>query len=192
MLMLVAGVILVFVPHSISIVAPHWRDRMVLHVGEARWKSVYSVLVAAGFALVVLGFIGAQRAPVVLYLPPAWTRYVAFVLMLPVFPLLFATYLPGRILTKARHPMLTAVLFWSVAHLFVDGTLPGVLLFACFLVWALIDRLSLGRRVPAPIRRAPPRRYNDLLAVALGLALYALFIWRLHGWIMGVPLLAAH
>ena len=189
MLMLVAGVILVLVPHSISIVAPHWRDRMVLLVGEAHWKGVYSVLVGAGFALVVLGFIGAQRAPVVLYLSPAWMRYLAFVLMLPVFPLLFATYLPGRILARIRHPMLTAVLLWSAAHLFVNGTLPGVLLFACFLLWATIDRLSLGRRVPAPIRRAPPRRYNDLLAVVLGLALYVSFIWRLHAWIIGVPLL---
>jgi uncharacterized membrane protein len=190
MLMLVAGVILVFVPHSISIIAPHWRDRMVLLVGEPRWKSVYSVLVAAGFALVVLGFIEAYRVPVVLYLPAAWMRYVTFVLMLPVFPLLFATYLPGRILAKAKHPMLAAVMFWSAAHLFANGTLPGVLLFACFLVWALIDRLSLSRRVPAPIRRARPRRYNDVLAVVLGLALYALFVWRLHGWIIGVPLLA--
>ncbi|MGH8142641.1 MAG: NnrU family protein [Steroidobacteraceae bacterium] len=190
MLMLVAGVILVFVPHSVSIVAPHWRDRMVLLVGEARWKSVYSVLVAAGFALVILGFIAAYRAPIVLYLPPAWMRYVTFVLMLPVFPLLFATYLPGRILARAKHPMLAAVMLWSTAHLFANGTLPGVLLCACFLAWALIDRLSLGRRVPAPIRRAPPRRYNDALAVILGLALYALFIWRLHGWIIGVPLLA--
>ena len=189
MLMLVAGVILVFVPHSISIVAPHWRDRMVLHVGEARWKGWYSVLVTAGFALVVLGYIGAERAPVMLYLSPVWLRYVTFVLMLPVFPLLFATYLPGRILAKVKHPMITAVMLWSAAHLFVNGSLPGVLLFACFFVWAVIDRLSLGRRVQPPIHRVPPTRYNDVLAVTLGLALYALFIWRLHGWIFGLPLL---
>lgn len=189
MLMLIAGVVLFFVPHSVSIVAPHWRNRMVLFLGEAQWKSTYSVIIAAGVALQVLGFIGASQTPVVLYVPPPGLRYASFVLMLPVFPLLFATYLPGRILASVKHPMLTAVQLWAAAHLFSNGTLPAVVLFSAFLVWAVIDRLSLQRRVQPPIRRAPVRRFNDITAVILGLALYALFLWRLHAWIFGVPLL---
>jgi uncharacterized membrane protein len=189
MLMLVAGVLLFFVPHSVAIVAPHWRDRMVLHLGEARWKGWYAVLISAGLALQVLGFIGASRIPVVLYLAPVPLRYAAFILMLPVFPLLFATYLPGRILAGIRHPLLSAVLLWAAAHLAVSGTLPDVVLFGSFLSWALVDRLSLQRRSAPRIRRAPVRPYNDLLAIVLGLALYALFIYRLHGWLFGVPLL---
>jgi uncharacterized membrane protein len=189
MLMLVAGVVLFFVPHSVSIVAPHWRNRMVLMFGEAQWKSIYSVIIAAGVALQVLGFIGASRTPVVLYAAPPGLRYASFVLMLPVFPLLLATYLPGRILASVKHPMLSAVQLWAVAHLLCDGTLPAVVLFSAFLLWALIDRLSLQRRVPSPIRRAPATRFNDLTAVVLGLALYALFLWRLHAWIFGIPLL---
>jgi uncharacterized membrane protein len=177
---------LFFVPHSVPMVAPHWRDRMVLYIGEAGWKGWYALLISAGLALQVLGFIGASRAPIVLYVAPAPLRYAAFVLMLPVFPLLLATYLPGRILNAVRHPMLTAVLFWSAAHLWVSGTLPDVVLFGSFFVWALIDRLSLQRRSPPRIRRAPPRAYNDLLAVLLGLVLYGAFIYRLHAWLFGV------
>jgi len=189
MLMLIAGMILIFVPHSMSIVAPHWRDRMVLHVGEARWKGVYSLIVAGGFALLILGFSGAERAPVLLYVAPPWMRHVTFLLMLPVFPLLFAAYLPGRIAARVKHPMLTAVMFWAVAHLLFNGTVPEVLLFGSFLLWAIIDRLSLKGRVQAPIHRVPPTRYNDVLAVALGLAVYGLFVWRLHAWFIGEPLL---
>jgi len=33
-----------------------------------------------------------------------WTRYVAVVLMVPVFILLFAAYLPGEIKAKVKHP----------------------------------------------------------------------------------------
>lgn len=186
MLMLVAGVLLFFVPHSVAIVAPHWRDRMVLYLGEASWKGWYSLLISAGLALQVLGFIGASRAPIILYVAPPSLRYAAFVLMLPVFPLLLATYLPGRILNVTRHPMLTAVLLWSVAHLAVTGRLPDVVLFGSFFLWALIDRLSLQRRSPPRIRRAPARPYNDLLAVLLGLALYAAFVYRLHVWLFNV------
>ncbi|HTT03769.1 MAG TPA: NnrU family protein [Steroidobacteraceae bacterium] len=188
MLMLVAGVVLFFVPHSVSIVAPHWRDRMVLYLGEASWKGWYALLISAGLALQVLGFSGASRTPIVLYVTPALLRYAAFMLMLPVFPLLLATYLPGRILVRVGHPMLSAVLLWSAAHLLVAGTLPDVVLFGSFFVWALVDRMSLQRRVPPRIRRAPTRRYNDVLAVLLGVTLYALFVWRLHDWLFGVPL----
>jgi len=190
MLLLVAGVVLFFAPHSVPIVAPYWRERMLLYAGEARWKSLYFLLSATGLALMVLGFSAAQTTPVIVYVPAAWLRYATFVLMLPVFPLLLATYLPGRILATIKHPMLTAVQLWAAAHLASGGTLPQVVLFSAFLLWALIDRLSLQRREASAIRRAPPTRYNDVLAVACGLALYVLFLWRLHAWIFGVPLLS--
>ncbi len=83
--------------------------------------------------------------------------------------------------------MLTAVKLWATARLLVNGMLADVLLFGSFLLWAGIDRASLKRRIQAPIRRAPPRPYNDLLALGIELALYALFVWRLHALIIGVP-----
>jgi uncharacterized membrane protein len=64
-----------------------------------------------------------------LYTPPTWLRHVAFLLMLPVFPLLFAANLPGRIRTATKHPMLAAVKFWALAHLLANGRLADVRLF---------------------------------------------------------------
>jgi uncharacterized membrane protein len=110
--------------------------------------------------------------------------------MLPVFPLLFAAYLPGRIQSAAKHPMLAAVKLWATAHLLSNGTLADVLLFGSFLIWAVAVRISLKHRVPTPLPGAPPSRYNDLIALLLGLGLYALIIWRLHALIIGVPLLS--
>jgi uncharacterized membrane protein len=109
--------------------------------------------------------------------------------MLPVFPLLFAAYLPGRIKTATKHPMLAAVKIWATAHLLVNGTLGDVLLFGSFLAWAVVVRISLKRRVVEPVPSAPPSRYNDLIAVLLGLLVYALFIYRLHALLIGVSLL---
>lgn len=189
MLMLIAGLILFFGPHSISIVAPRWRNRVLMHLRAGSWKGVYSLVSAVGLTLMVLGFARARGAPVVLYVAPAWLHYLSWLMMLPVFPLLLAAYLPGRIRTAARHPLLAAVKLWATAHLLVNGTLADVLLFGSFLAWAIVDRISLKRRVPALVPGAPPSRYNDLIALLLGLALYALFIWRLHALIIGVPLL---
>jgi uncharacterized membrane protein len=87
--------------------------------------------------------------------------------------------------------MLAAIKLWATAHLLANGTLADVLLFGSFLVWAVAVRISLKRRVPVPVRGAPASGYNDLIALLLGLALYVAFIWRLHGLIIGIPLLAA-
>jgi uncharacterized membrane protein len=87
--------------------------------------------------------------------------------------------------------MLAAVKLWATAHLLVNGTLADVLLFGSFLIWAVAVRISVKRRVPTAVPGAPPGRYNDLLAVLLGLALYAAFIWRLHAMLIGVPLLSS-
>src|SRR5580698_1534618 len=189
MLMLLAGLILLFAPHSVAVVAPSWRNRIVMHLRPRAWKGLYSLVSAAGLILMVLGFVCARRAPVVLYVSPAWLRDVTWVMMLPVFPLLIAAYLPGRIQRAAKHPMLAAIKLWATAHLLVNGTLADVLLFGSFLIWAIVVRISLKRRVAARVPGVPPSRFNDLIAIVLGLGLYALFIGYLHGLITGIPLL---
>ncbi|MBN1240391.1 MAG: NnrU family protein [Gammaproteobacteria bacterium] len=188
MIWLIAGMILFFGVHSIAIVAPAWRGRMLERLGEGKWKGIYSLLAAAGLVLLIYGYGQARQQPVVLYTPPFWTRHVAALLLLPVFPMLFAAYLPGRIRAALKHPMLAAVKLWALAHLIANGMLADVLLFGGFLVWAVADRISLKRRPPKPTPAAPPRRANDAVAVVLGLAVYGAFVLWLHGLLIGVPL----
>ncbi len=109
--------------------------------------------------------------------------------MAPVFPLFFAAYLPGRVRLALKHPMLIGTKLWATAHLLANGTLADVLLFGSVLLWAGLDRLSLSRRPPRPVRTAPPNRWNDLVAVVLGLAVYGLILRYLHTLLIGVPLL---
>jgi len=187
---LIAGLLLFFGLHSISIVAPGWRDDRARSWGEGTWKGLYSVLSGVGLALMIVGFAHARAHAAVLYVPPAALRYLTFVLMLPVFPLLLAAYLPGRIQSRARHPMLAAIKLWATAHLLAIGALPDVLLFGAFLVWAVFDRISVKRR-PRTVRHSPrPIRYGDLVAVVVGLGLYVLFVLKLHALIIGVAPLA--
>jgi uncharacterized membrane protein len=187
---LIAGLLLFFGLHSISMVAPGWRDDMVQRLGEGAWKGLYSLLSGIGLALMIVGFAHARAHAAVLYVPPAVLRYLTFLLMLPVFPLLLAAYLPGRIQSRTRHPMLAAVKLWATAHLLAIGTLPDVLLFGAFLVWAVFDRISVKRR-PRTVRHSPrPIRYGDLVAVVVGLGLYVLFVLKLHALIIGVAPLA--
>ena len=187
---LLLGLIIFFAVHSLSIVNEPWRDRQAARLGEGPWQAAYSLAALIGFGLIVWGYGLARHDPLVLYWPPVWLRHLALLLMVPVFPLLLAAYLPGRIQTAVKHPMLAAIKLWAVAHLLANGTLADVLLFGAFLAWAVADRFSLKRRTPQPVPGTPPSKANDLIAVAGGLALYVAFVLRLHIWLIGVSPIA--
>ncbi len=187
MSMLLLGLILFLAVHSISIVSESWRDRQVAKLGEGPWKGLYSLASLAGFGLIVWGYGLARYDPVLLYLPPVWLRHITLLLLVPVFPLLLAAYLPGRIQAAVQHPMLAATKLWAFAHLLANGMLADVLLFGAFLAWAVVDRISMKRRLPHPVLGAPPSKWNDLIAVTGGLALYVAFVLWLHTWLIGVP-----
>ena len=186
MTLLIIGLVLFLGIHSVSVAAPAWRDAQVAARGEPAWKGIYSVVSAVGLGLLIYGYGLARQSPVVLYTPPAALRHVALLLMLPVFPLLLAAYLPGRIKTAAKHPMLLAVKIWALAYLLANGNLADVLLFGGFLAWAVADRISMKRRIARPMPGGPARPANDLIAVAGGLALYAATVLVGHQWLIGV------
>lgn len=185
--MLIVGLVIFLGVHSVAMVSPALRARTIQRLGEPAWKGLYALFSLVGILLICYGFGLARLQPVVLYSPPTWMRHVALLLMLPVFPLFIAAYLPGRIKAAAKHPMLAAVKLWAFAHLLANGMLADVLLFGGFLAWAVMDRISMKRRsVPQVLRTAPPGPWNDVIAVVLGLAIYALLIEWAHVRMFGV------
>jgi len=184
----IIGLILFFAIHSVSIVNESWRDRMIERLGEGPWKGIYAFISLLGFVLLVWGYgLSRQDSPVIYY-PADWLRHLAMLLMLPVFPLLLATYFPGRIKSFVRHPMLVATILWAFTHLLVNSRLIDLLLFGAFLVWAFLDLLSMRWRTQRPLPGAPTAKLNDLVALILGLVIYGLFVVWLHARLIGVPL----
>jgi uncharacterized membrane protein len=183
---LVVGLVTFLGLHSVAIVAPGWRDSMAARLGTLRWKRLYSIASLVAFVVVVHGCSVARQEPVVLYQPAAWMRHLSLLVMLPAFPLLLSAYFPGRIKAAVKHPMLTATMTWALAHLLANGMLADVLLFGGFLAWAVLDRISVGRRAVGEVRGAPPGRYNDAIAVVVGLAIYGLFVVWAHLLLFGV------
>lgn len=189
MVELVLGLLLFLGTHSIAMLRPALRATAMDHLGKAVWQLGFALLSLLGLWLIVRGYgdVRASVDPAILYQPPVWLRHLALFLMLPVFPLLLAAYLPGRIQRATKHPMLAAVKIWAFAHLLANGSLADVFLFGGFLVWAVADRISLKRRgLGAGVAPgAPEGRWNDWVAAALGLALYALFVLWAHQVLFG-------
>ena len=190
MLLLIFGIILFFGVHSLSIVNEPWRDRMVNRLGEGAFKGIYSLISLLGLVLLVYGYGQARLDPVLLYTPPIWLRHVSLLLLIPVFPLLFATYLPGAIKRILKQPMLVAVKLWALAHLLANGMLADVLLFGSFLVWAIVDRISMKKRIQRTVTKVQASKLNDVIAVVLGLVMYVFFVLWLHSALIGVALIA--
>lgn len=185
MTLLLIGLVLFFAIHSVSIFAPSLRDRLAAK-SENGWKAFYSVISIVGIVLVVKGYAELREAPTLLYESPVWLRHVAALLLLPVFVLFFAPYFPGKIKNAVGHPQLVAVKLWALAHLLVNGTLADVLLFGSFLVWAVVDRISMKRRPQRPLPGAPESKANDVIIIVLGLALYGATVFWLHEAVLGV------
>lgn len=188
MTILVSGLFLFLGVHSISIVAPAWRNVMAERIGLRAWQAIYALVAISGIVLIARGYADVRNQTAFLYVLPRWVNAVTETLMLPVFPLLLAAYLPGGIQELARHPMLVAVKLWAVAHLIANGSVADVVLFGSVLVWAVAERISLKRRKPRPVPGAPPGRWNDVIAVVGGLVLYGIMLNGGHAWLIGMPL----
>ena len=185
---LILGLVLFLGAHSVRVFAEGWRTSMRARLGENAYQGLYAVASLVGLVLIVVGYGAARQQPVLLWLPPVWTRHLAALLTVPAFILLVAAYVPGnRIKAKVHHPMVLGVKVWALAHLLVNGNLADVLLFGGFLLWAVLcfratrQRDRLGSVVYPPGRSGP-----TLVAVAAGLALWAGFAFWAHGVLIGV------
>lgn len=185
---LILGLVLFLGIHSVRIFANDWRDAQVARMGELRWRGVYALFAIAGLALIIWGYGLARADPVVLWLPPAWTRHLAALLTVPAFILLVAAYLPGsHIKAKIGHPMVAGVKVWALAHLPANGNLADATLFGAFLVWAIADFLAARRRDRIAGRTYPVCCWTrDAAVVVIGLLAWALFALWGHVWLIGV------
>ncbi|OCP09149.1 MULTISPECIES: NnrU family protein [unclassified Ensifer] len=190
MAILVLGIIIFLGMHLIRVVAPGFRAGVIESRGKGAWMGIYAILSLIGLCLIIYGFGQASSETGMLYDPPVFLRHIALLLMLFAFIFLAAGFLPaGRIAVAVKHPQVLSIKIWALAHLLANGETSSVLLFGSFLVWAVILRVSLKRRERAGERVLPVFKsaMNDVLAIVIGLAVYVLFVWKLHEWLIGVP-----
>lgn len=138
MTILVLGLILWSVAHLFKRIAPDARARM----GE-KGKGPIALVLLGSIVLMVIGYRMADG-------PVWWGRSPALVginnlLMLFAFYLFAASGAKTWITTKIRHPQLTAVKTFAVAHLLVNGDLPSFILFGGLLAWAVVEVILINR-----------------------------------------------
>ncbi len=193
LLPLVLGLVVFIGMHIVTRMAG-MRERLVAHFGINMYRSLYSLVALMGLGLIAHGYKVYRAAGYIpVWEPPRGLSHLAILLVWPAMVLLAATYLPGAIKARAKHPMLLAVKIWATAHLLANGDLGSIVLFGSLLAWAVYARIALKRAagqelVPGAETIAGSRR-NDFIALGVGTAATALFIMGLHRYLIGVPVL---
>jgi uncharacterized membrane protein len=192
MALLIAGLILFLGAHSTRVFADDWRTRTLARIGEKPWKGLITVLSIAGFVLIVVGYGQARLDPVVLWVPPVWTRHLSLLINLLAFIAITAAYVPrNRIKAKIGHPMVAGVKAWAIAHLIANGNLADLILFGAFLAWAVVDFRTARRRDRANGTVYPAGTLGrNAITLAIGALIWAVFTMVLHVRLIGVAPLA--
>jgi uncharacterized membrane protein len=191
MTLLISGLALFLGAHSLRIVADGLRTSVIAKLGPGPWKGLFTLASLAGLALIVVGY-GQSRDGTPFFIGGAAARHAAYALVWLGFIGVTAAYWPrNHIKQIVGDPMVAGVGLWALGHLLVKTTPAALALFGAFLVWALIDYVSLRARAAA----APPAPnkasvLQTLLALVAGSALWAVFALFLHKWMIGVSPIA--
>ncbi|MQR00655.1 NnrU family protein [Glaciimonas soli] len=188
MALLILGLVIFLGIHSIRIFANDWRTAQIARMGPNKWKMLFSVTALIGIVVIIWGYGIARAQPVWLWTPPRWAPHLAGLLTALAFILFPASHVRnGRIKAVVGHPMVLGVGLWALAHLLANGTLSAVVLFGAFLLWSVIDfAVSLRREPAAGLASANGKLMGDIIPSVVGLVLWALFAFVLHGWLIGV------
>jgi uncharacterized membrane protein len=151
---------------------------------EGAVKGTVALLNVVGMVLIILGWRGAQTQW--LYELPAAVRLLALLLVGAGIYLAVVAGRPSRIKRRVRHPQLTGVLLWSLAHLLLNGDTRSVLLFGTLATWSLLEILFINQRDGAWRKPEAPPLGTDVATAVVAVVVLAALVWA-HPWLAGVP-----
>lgn len=143
-------------------------------------RGIAAVAILASVVLMVLGYRGAQT--VQLWYPPGFLTHVNNLLMLLAFYLYAASGMKTLITRTIRHPQLTAVKTWAVAHLLVNGDLASLILFGGLLAWAVVSVILINKAEPV-WTRTDQSSIGKEIGAAVGAVVVMGIVAAIHGWL---------
>lgn len=187
MRILIGGIVLWSAVHLLPALAPGVRQALVTRLGTGPWKGLFALAIVASLALIVIGW--RSTVPQAVYQPPPWGRPAAPGLMVISVYLFGAARRPAMIRRVLRHPQLSGLMLWSLAHLLANGDQRSLVLFGGLGSWAIVEMFAINRRDGAWIRPEPPPLSRELVGIVITLAVFGVLLWA-HPWFAGVRLVS--
>lgn len=184
MTMLIIGLILFSAVHFVPSLAPGFKSVWRAKLGEGGYKGSFALLLLASMGLIIMGWRSAQ--PGFVYLPEASLRNPAMGLVVIGFFLFVISNRESRFRQWIRHPQLTGVLLWAVAHLLMNGDTLSVALFGTMALWSLIEILAINSRDGVWIKTESPPLSTDLVSLVITVVVVGIVI-AIHPYLSGMP-----
>lgn len=174
MTLLTLGLVAWFAVHLFPIFAAGPRAGIKGKLGAA-YLPVYALVTVGTVALMSIGY---QQAPFVeVWSPPTFLVHVNNLLMVLAIFVFIAGRIPSVVRNKIRHPQLTAVKIWALAHLLVNGDLASIVLFVGLLAWAVVALIGTNKRDGKPVLDHPATAVGLVVHIAVALIVTSVVIW---------------
>ncbi len=183
MTLLAFGLLLFAGLHLVKSLAPGMRNALLERLGENAYKAIFSLLVLASLALIVFGWRAAT--PAFIYMPSPALTMPALLLLMLAFLLMVVSTRPSRLRRVVRHPQLSGVVLWGIAHLLLNGD-SRALLFTGMTVWAVVEILAINHRDGSWVKPQAPGPAAELVNLLIAVGVVALVVY-LHPWLAVVP-----
>jgi len=188
MIILISGVIFWSIVHLMPSVAPSVRATLVTRLGEWPYKGLFAVDIIIALTLIIFGW--KTATPAEIFVPPLYGSPIPSVLLAAAILLFIASALPNNLKHYIRHPQMTAVLLWSIAHLLTNGDSRSVVLFGGLGLWSIAEMLLINRRDGAWQKPPATALSTDVIAVILSIAVFMALSY-FHLTLFGVPAISA-
>ena len=180
---LVGGIALFSITHFSAALVPNLRNALTVKMGQGGYRAAFSVLAVASLVMIVAGW--RSTTPVAIYAPPAWGPTLAFLLMFVSVVLFGAAHAKTNIKRFVRHPQLSSIVLWSIAHLLANGDSRSLILFASLGIWAMIEMPLINRRDGEWLKPERATSRNELIGAAITVVIFLVLI-ALHPYFAGV------
>jgi uncharacterized membrane protein len=186
--LLITGIAIFGGIHLFGMLLPRQRDALRAAMGPTVYKGTFALVSVVGFGLAIWGFAGTRSGPDAadwIYFPPDWARHVTMLLVLLAFISLGASHGRGYLKLWLRQPMSIGIALWAGGHLLANGKRADVILFGFLLLLAIADIVLSNLRGKIPHHQ--PQVRSDIAALLAGAALYLLFLFWFHPYVLNLP-----
>jgi uncharacterized membrane protein len=156
-------------------------------LGSGVYQGLFALCILGGLLLIIFGWKNTFPQPV--YAPVAGLRGPAMLLVLAGLILIMAANFPAtRFKRVIRHPQLSGVLLWAIAHLMVNGDSRSLWVFGVIGLWSLVSMFTINHRDGRWTRPESPASWTlDVIILAAGTAVTVLAAY-FHEYLAGVKL----
>ena len=186
MTLLVLGILLFAGVHLIPALAPDIKSAWRGKLGEGGYKGSFSLLLLTSIVLIVIGWKSAD--PVAIYMPISQLRQPGIALTMIAIGLLVVGSRNSRIRQGVRHPQLTGVLIWALAHLVMNGDSRSVVLFSAMAIWSFVEIVNISKREGRWEKAEIPSIGSEVITAIITIVLVTGLVFG-HPYFAGIPVI---